>query len=360
MRQKLAIVGSGPKTRDDAPWNDNEYDIWVFNEAVESVWVKRFDASFQIHLPESYTALENFKDPHYWAWMQEKHGKPIFMQAPDDRVPDCEIYPLDEITKMADLEKPYLTGTPAMALALGILKGYRTIETYGVEMSYTEYRYQAECYRFWIGFAKGRGIKLDIHGGEYMLNARLYGYEGNHTFPSSFFQGNADKLDAEWSAAEKNFRGTQRTLDRLLATGEIDKVSEMVVNLQSAAMLAGQLFGRLKEAEKYASYTVDKPADRGEFEFSAAIHQRDGEASRTKMFQLSGQVEYVWNVWKQTKDNRALNQLKNLIAAFIKVASETGAHHGAYIENQSYIKEYDEMYISAGGQIGDNPRNVRL
>ena len=359
MKTKLAIVGSGPKSRDDAPWNSPEYDIWVFNEAVESAWVKRFDASFQMHLPESYTAIDNFKDPHYWVWMQEKHDKPIFMQAPDDRVPDCEVYPLDEITKMADLEKHYLTGTPSMALALGILKGYTTIDLYGVEMSYTEYRHQAECYRFWLGFAKGRGVKVTLYSGQYMLEAKLYGYEGNHTFPSSYFQEKADALNAEWAAAEKNLRGTQRALDKLLAGNEIDKVSEMVVNLQSAAMLAGQLFGRLKEAEKYAGYTPGKPADRGEFEFFAASHQRDGEASRIKMFQLSGQVEYVWNVWKQTKDGRALAQLKNLITAFIGLANETGTHHGAYIENQSYIKEYDEMFISAGGQLGPLP-NVRL
>jgi len=360
MKQKLAIVGSGPKSRDQAPWNDPEYDIWVFNEATESPWVKRYDASFQMHKAESYTAPENFKCKNYWQVMQEKRCKPIFMQEPDDRVPDCEVYPLDEITRMTGLTKPFLTGTPAMALALGIYKGYATIDIYGIEMSYTEYKYQAECWRYWVGFAHGRGIKVGLYSGGHMFDAKLYGYEGNHTFPASHFQGRADKIKAEFDAAYKNLQGQIATVKKCLADDEYLKVNEKVGPMQAAAMLAGELKGRLQEAELYAGYTVDKPADRGEFEFRAALNQRDGEPKRIAMQRLTGQIEYVWNVWNQTKQPGARVQLEQMIERLVLASLEVAAMWGAYQENISYIAEYDDMYIAAGGQIGDNPRNVRL
>jgi hypothetical protein len=367
MREKLALVGSGPKTRELAPFKDNTYDIWVYNEAVKSPWCTRFDGSFQMHLPESYTAPENFKCPDYWQWMQEAHGKPVFMQAPDDRVPDCEVYPLEEIADMCglrnspELEKDYfLTGTVAMSLALGVYKGYKEIVVYGIEMSYTEYQYQAEMWRFWVGFCLGRGIKLTLYSGAHMFKSRLYGYHGNHTFPSEFFQARADKHDAERQAADKNLRGMQRTIDKLLVDREIGKFMEKIGDLQGAAMLAGQLTGFLAEAEKYAGYTASKPADRGEFEFSAALNQQNGEKMRIKMFNILGQIEYVWNVWNQTKDDRARDTLKQMAANLVTITTAVGKHHGAYTENVFYMHEYDEMYSAEGGQIGSTPRNVRL
>jgi len=33
MRNRVAIVGSHPETRNQAPWDDLSFDIWVFNEA---------------------------------------------------------------------------------------------------------------------------------------------------------------------------------------------------------------------------------------------------------------------------------------------------------------------------------------
>ena len=189
---------------------------------------------------------------------------------------------------------------------------------------------------------------------------KLYGYDGNHTFPASHFQARADKIRAEYEAANKNLQGQIATVKRLLQADEYLKVSEKIGPMQAAAMLEGELKGRLQEAALYARYTPDKPADRGEFEFRAAINQRDGDPKKTKMHQLTGQIEYVWNVWNQSKQAGARAQLELMLDALVAISIEVGSMWGAYQENVSYIGEYDEMYIAAGGQIGDIPRNVRL
>ena len=139
--KKLAIVGSGPETRDLAPFDDNDYEIWIFNEAATSPWCKRWDAVFQMHEPELYKG-HNTKDPNHWGWLQQSHGKPIYMQEVDPLVPDSVNYPLEATLGLAGSR--YLTGTPAMAVALGLQKGFEEIHVWGVELSFSEYQYQAE------------------------------------------------------------------------------------------------------------------------------------------------------------------------------------------------------------------------
>jgi len=86
---KIAIVGTHPATRENAPWGDSDYLIWLFNETPASPWVKRWDASFQLHAPEVYTSTNNFVDPSHWAWLQQPHpGRVIYMQQRDERVCD--------------------------------------------------------------------------------------------------------------------------------------------------------------------------------------------------------------------------------------------------------------------------------
>ena len=152
--QKLAIVGTGPATRHLAPFDDKAFDIWVFNEAPHAVWCERFDASFQMHSPNIYFG-HNAKDPGYADWLRTARGKPVYMQDTDPAIPDSVRFPLEDAVKMCGFDR-YLGATICDAIALGLLKGYQRIEIWGIEMSFSEYQYQAECFRFWIGFARGK------------------------------------------------------------------------------------------------------------------------------------------------------------------------------------------------------------
>ena len=93
MNDTVAIVGTHPDTRDNAPFDDPSVDIWVFNEAAskrvkdDQPWAWRVDAVFQMHLPVIYKSKYNRSDPYYWQWLQEDHPFPIYMHDVDPEVP---------------------------------------------------------------------------------------------------------------------------------------------------------------------------------------------------------------------------------------------------------------------------------
>lgn len=349
--KKLAIVGSAKDTHAGVPFDDPEFDIWVFNEAPSYEWCKRWTALFQMHEPEIYSG-HNVKDPNHWQFLQQKRGKPIYMQELDPRVPDSERYPLEEAEALVGMQ--YLSSTVSMACALAAVLEYEYIEFHGIELSATEYRSQAECMRFWVGFLIGRlGVENVNHRFTHLhqniFTAPLYGYEGNFALGAEFFAERAKVLDAEWRAADRFAVHQRKAVENAIAKLETGKVPELVQSYQLAVMACGEIAGALAEAERYQTFG-NRYADRGGFELQAAHAQRDGEARRTEMFIALGKAEYVWNIWAQTKGKQAGEQLIALINAVGKLAQDAGHMFGVYRENVSYIGKYDDI-VQAGGRV---------
>ena len=186
--KSVAIVGGG-LTRKIAPWSDKSIEIWQLNEAA-SASGQRADVVFQLHDPGIYKDPGNRVDPGHWDWLKQLHNIKIYMQKADQEVPDSIEYSLSKVSesllqhvlqgkneaKLRPIELFTFTGTYAIALA--IYQGYNHIQVYGMDMeNHEEYRYQREGFLFWIGYAAGRGIKLEIYGAEELLRRPLYGYE---------------------------------------------------------------------------------------------------------------------------------------------------------------------------------------
>lgn len=172
---KLAIVGTEKQTRHLAPFDNLDYDIWVFNEAANAEWCKRWTACFQLHKPSIYRNV-NKKDPQHWEWLQRKHDKPIYMSEVDPLVPDSIKYPLTEVSKLTRYKNFRMT--LAYAIALALYQGYESIDVYGVELANSaEYRSQQNCFAFWVGLAEGRGIPVRLHCCDGMFDKPLYAYE---------------------------------------------------------------------------------------------------------------------------------------------------------------------------------------
>ncbi|KKL56773.1 hypothetical protein LCGC14_2242040, partial [marine sediment metagenome] len=110
--RSLAIVGSHPDTRENAPFDDPAFEIWLYNEAPQKPEVyKRWDACLQIHLEEVYTATHNWVNADHWEWLQKDHGdRRIYMHDVDPRVPNSVKYPLDDILAMH--KRKYLRSSP--------------------------------------------------------------------------------------------------------------------------------------------------------------------------------------------------------------------------------------------------------
>lgn len=349
--RNLAIVGSHPATRDLAPFDDPAFEVWVFNEAPQADWVKRWDACFQIHKPEVYRSSNNVNNASHWAWLQQHHGKPIYMQAVDPDVPDSKLYPLDAIRCALRLtpELEYFELSAAYAMALAIFLGYERVDIYGMELvSNTEYTYQASCWRSWIYFALGRGIDVRQHCNDGLFsNAKLYGYEGEVQLTRSYFEERARLLDSQWRAADKAYRNGRKAFEHAVDRDEIEKAGRLAVELMETAMSTGALAGALAQAEIYAKH--DSLISRQEYEKRAASAQRDGNDKTAPMYALSGKSEYTWNVWHNTRNGNAAAQFRRFVSQQLDAAYDVGAQHGAFTENMQYLQEYDAALQAAGG-----------
>lgn len=348
--RKLAIVGSHPDTREHAPFDDAGVEIWVFNEAPKAGWCRRWDACLQLHNAEVYTSLNNFVDRDYWAWLQERHGKPVYMQAVDPRVPDSVRYPLDEILESVpggDLR--WIESSPAYALALALYLGYEEIGIYGMRLtSNTEYTYQLRNFNFWVGVALGAGVRVDLHDVSADFSGRLYAYEGETQIDRADFAARADELERAWQNADKKLHQAKSRMVDALRDRHFEKYPALSLACSTAAIEAGEQAGALEEAKTYAARA--DAISRQEFERRSAAAQTDGESIREKMLKADGKAEYVWNVLIQTGDYRALEQLRTLLAEYVQYSYDTGARLGIFRENLRYIADYDARVKAAGGQ----------
>ena len=183
--KKVAIVGAEDSTRDNAPWNDQSFDIWLFNEWANHDWCKRWDAVLQLHKPQIYQSSENDKDPEHWMWLQKEHGHPIYMQKVDPGIPDSVEYPLEAINKeflstltYKGIQAKNFRSTMSFAVALALFQNYEHIEVYGAEMEHSsEYKSQRANFSFWVGVATGRKVPVDMRCCKGLFDGSVYGYE---------------------------------------------------------------------------------------------------------------------------------------------------------------------------------------
>jgi len=188
VMKTVAIVGGGP-TRKLAPWSDLTVDIWQMNEA-GSKSNQRANAVFQMHDAGIYKDPQNQTDPDHFKWLQGIHGLKVYMQDIDPEVPESARYPLEEAKKLTEkvLQKgtsdrelrpvELFTFTGCYMIALALLMGYGRIKIYGIDLIHTEeYRYQRESFMLWVGYAAGKGVEVEIYGGDSLFKKPLYGYE---------------------------------------------------------------------------------------------------------------------------------------------------------------------------------------
>ena len=348
--RSLAIVGSHPDTRELAPYDDPNYEIWLFNEAPQKPETyRRWDACLQIHKPEVYSSLQNWVNKDHWEWLQQDHGeRRIFMQDVDPRVPNSVRYPLEGVLSLVPYK--YLRSSPALALALAIYLGYRHIELYGSELSSnTEYTYQAINYAFWIGFAHGYGVELEMKcWHQEFYEQPIYGYEGEIQIDRDFFDKIHDQNRSVWLSRNNAFEKLKNKLDNAMLKADFDKVGELSLQVEQSAVSTGEAYGAMVEAKRYSERTNE--ISRQEFERVAAQAQIDGELKEKEMHHEAGKCEYVWNVWMQTGRHEALDQLRSFLKAKTDLAYEMGRMLGIFRENMAYRAEYDKLVTAAGGE----------
>lgn len=162
MMRRIAIVGFAPSSREMANDEPATTEIWGLNKAHE--FLKRADRWFQIH-PRDWRGDENGfygRNEDHLKFLQGFNG-PVFMLAPDERIPKWVIYPRAAVVKR--IGRDYLTSSFAYAAALAIHEGVDEIAMYGCDLAVQlEFYYQRPCLEWLLGLAEGRGIKVDVRG----------------------------------------------------------------------------------------------------------------------------------------------------------------------------------------------------
>ncbi len=174
-KNTVAMVGFAVTSRDQAPWDDMDTEIWGLNEAATQPWMKRWDRWFQLHPEENFNRTTNTNDPDHPLWLRKSHDKPIYLQDKFDYIPDSVRYPIEEIVREYG---NYLTSSFSYMIALAMLEGFERIELYGFEMgTLTEYHFQKAGAEYLIGMALGMGIEVYIPENCSLCTGKMYGYE---------------------------------------------------------------------------------------------------------------------------------------------------------------------------------------
>lgn len=190
--KKIAIVAKAPSTRDQAPYDDDSWEIWGLGDQAMPGYpnpIKRWDRWFEIHdLDDGFRRWL----PQYRDWVCQNHGKPLYINAPHPDAPHAKIYPKREVFAYFDKfltnqdgdPLHYFTNSVSWMLALAIYEGATEIGIYGVDMAQhgvglkSEYAYQRPSVELWLGIAAGKGIKVTIPKESDLLKTpHLYGFD---------------------------------------------------------------------------------------------------------------------------------------------------------------------------------------
>jgi len=162
--KKVAIVGTA-MTHKDAPYSDPSWEIWGLNDHWNNM--PRATRWFEVNYEACKIAkVSHQPDMTRMDWLK-KCPIPVYMEEKYPEVPMSVRFPYEDIFNyICDMDpcgRDYLTNSVSYMIAMAIYEGFDEISLYGVDMAVgSEYEKQRPSCEFFIGVAKGLGIKLYI------------------------------------------------------------------------------------------------------------------------------------------------------------------------------------------------------
>lgn len=262
--RKIALIGFTDHRR-FAPYNDPEWAIWGLNDLYldtpETVQPERLEW-FQVHGWEEIATHKQVgvldhplhfgggpphpRDANHVPWLvTQSKNIPIWMLEPRPEMPDAKIIDQEKMFQYFTLdgESPmrYFTNSISWMLGKAIMDlcpdGKTPVEgaeigVYGVDMMMaggegSEYGYQRPSCEFFLGFARGLGIKVRIpRESDLLKTAFQYGVDGgngdfrvklaNHMQELRNRQAGVQQQKAQMIAGENELRGAINTLEWIL------------------------------------------------------------------------------------------------------------------------------------------------
>ena len=179
QRKEVCILGYAEETRELVHSLDSSVEIWGINMA--HMFTKKganLTRWLQIH-PRNW-ASQGQPATGYWGRPKahfnflRKFKGDVVMSYKEPDIPNCKVFPFDRFEKLFGVS--YYTSSFAYLMAMAIDEGYDKIYFYGVNLTaIDEYTHQKAGLEFLIGFAKAKGIEVEIPDGSGLLTAPNYG-----------------------------------------------------------------------------------------------------------------------------------------------------------------------------------------
>ena len=180
--RKIAICGTSETTRHLAPYDDDSWEVWTLGANYKHA--PRITKHFEMH--DMDTGWKRWS-PEYRAWL-ENCPVPCYVQAENAHSPNGIVYPIKEIQAYFDTD--YFTCSIAFQLALALYEGADEIGCYGIDLAQSaEYSWQRPSVEYWIGIARGMGVRVDIPAtSDILKTGQMYAYETSGGCKTSHLQ----------------------------------------------------------------------------------------------------------------------------------------------------------------------------
>jgi len=224
---KVAIVGCAETTKDKVRnlYKREGWEIWGINTLWKSTphVIPKATRWFMTH---KYDRVINEKgDFEQWEWLKRVKAFPIYMlgEHSGDRSKEVKMaipYPIGEIKQKFGT---YFTNSISYEMALAIYEGFKEIHLYGVEMALSgEYGYQRPSVEYFIGLARGMGIKVYLpERCDLLATVVLYGYEDHHRMAEKLRQ---QKMEFNNRTASLNQAREKMAADRNACIGALQMI----------------------------------------------------------------------------------------------------------------------------------------
>lgn len=174
-KKTVYIVGFAPSW-EATPWGEPDAEYWGLNALYKMAADKTWDRWFQLHDIDKHHTEE--ETPEQISWLRGFNGS-VYMwpeHAEKYELPNVIPYPREGITEAFGT---YFTNSISWMIAMAIDEGFEKVGVYGVDMAQdSEYGHQRPSCEFFLGWAAGKGIDIDIPDTSDLLKTPfLYGVE---------------------------------------------------------------------------------------------------------------------------------------------------------------------------------------
>ena len=196
-KKKICIVGFAPGL-EIAPYDDPSFEFWGINEMYMAKAVKKIDVLFELH---NYNWIcEGKRHKEHIDWLR-KARIPLMMQQHFEDIPYSIPFPRKVLEEAYG---SYFTNTISWEIALATHIGVDEIHIYGVNMATDiEYQSQRPSCEYYIGLARGKGIKVYIPPESDLLKCFYqYGFEDGEL---SYMSQRLKRFEEEMTTKRQHF-----------------------------------------------------------------------------------------------------------------------------------------------------------